>query len=55
MYLNFDVVCHFKVTVYDCGSDNKIKKLQQNCKHLVSTYLFLDQHTLHYLQLLIKV
>ena len=30
----------FKVVVYDYGCDNKIKKLQQNCKHLVQHIYF---------------
>ncbi len=40
MYLNFDVVCHFKAVVYDYGCDNKIKILQKKCKHLVQHIYF---------------
>ena len=47
MYLNFGVVCHFKVAVYDCGCDNNIKKLQQNCKHLVQ-HIFLNFSSTHF-------
>ena len=46
MYLNFGVVCHFKFAVYDCGCDNKIKKLQQNCKHLVQ-HIYFQLNTLY--------